>query len=368
MSLIGLSNEQKIIQSEIRKFTQAEVDPIAGEIDTAAKYPFDVIEKLDKLAFLGAIIPEKYGGAGLDTMSLCIIIEELARASASVAMIVAVHNCGVAYPLIRFGTPELKEAYLGKLASGTIGGCVFRSTLDVVNTFETSTVGSMVRVSGTSDFVINGVQASVFTIPVVLPERVCIGVFDLPLDVPREEQTLLGLRSAGIVRMKADKLDFPAGQVIGQDMNDRDPVVLTGAYSDIGFAAVSLGITQACYETALAYSRERKQFNRAICEFPMVREMLVDMKTRMDTARLLVYHAAQCYDCNERFEIAAHSARLLADAAAVFSGTTSVQVHGGYGYTKDYPVERYLRDAKAVQVIGRPEYEIKEQIAKELLS
>ncbi|MBN2621614.1 acyl-CoA dehydrogenase family protein, partial [candidate division WOR-3 bacterium] len=130
MSLIALSNEQKIIQSEIRKFTRAEVDPVASEIDAGAEYPSGVIEKLDKLAFLGAIIPEKYGGAGLDTMSLCIIIEELARTSASIAMLVAVHNCSVAYPLIRFGTPELQDTYLSKLASGTIGGCVLDSTLD----------------------------------------------------------------------------------------------------------------------------------------------------------------------------------------------------------------------------------------------
>jgi alkylation response protein AidB-like acyl-CoA dehydrogenase len=368
MALITLNNEQKIIQNEIRKFTRVEVEPIASEIDTAAEYPSGVIEKLDKLAFLGAIIPEKYGGAGLDTMSLCIIIEELARASASIAMIVAVHNCSVAYPLLGFGTSELQNVYLSKLASGTIGGCVLDSTLDAVNSFKTTAAGSMVQVSGISDFVLNGIQAGVFTMQLVLQDRQCIGVFDLPHDVTEEAHHLLGLRSAGITRMKAERFEYPLGNVINQGTNDQDISASTRAYSDIGCAAISLGIAEACCDTALAYSKERKQFNRAICEFPMIREMLVDMRIRTDTARLLVYNAAQSFDRNEKFERAAHSARLFADATAVFSGTTSVQVHGGYGYTKDYPVERFFRDAKAVQAIGRPDYEIKEQIAKELLS
>ncbi|MBN2621064.1 acyl-CoA dehydrogenase, partial [candidate division WOR-3 bacterium] len=233
---------------------------------------------------------------------------------------------------------------------------------------KTTATGSMVQVSGISDFVLNGIQAGVFTMQLVLQDRQCIGVFDLPHDVTKEAYRLLGLRSAGITRIKTEGFEYPLGNVINQGTDDQDISTSTRAYSDIGCAAISLGIAEACCDTALAYSKERKQFNRAICEFPMIREMLVDMRIRTDTARLLVYNAAQSFDRNEKFERAAHSARLFADATAVFSGTTSVQVHGGYGYTKDYPVERFFRDAKAVQAIGCPDYEIKEQIAKELLS
>jgi len=368
MSLCEFNQEQKIIQNEIKKFTQAEVDPVAGDIDKAAEFPGVVIEKLNKLGFLGAIIPEEYGGAGLDTMSLCVIIEELARASASVAMIIAIHNCFVAYPLIQYGTAQLKETYCKKLASGTIGGCVIHSTLDCISQFKTKMTDSKVQVSGVSDFVMNGAQAEVFLMPITKQDRECFAVFCGSEDLTKEQHQLLGLRSAGIVRMNAEKFEFPLNNVIDPDTDNSKFLGSIRAYKDIGLAAISLGIAEACYVAALAYSRERKQFNKTICEFPMVREMLVDMKTRIDTTRLLVYAAAQNLDQGANSPVPVYNARLFADETAVFSGTTSVQIHGGYGYTKDYPVERFFRDAKSVQVIGLPAYEIKEHIAKELLS
>jgi len=368
MALIELNSEQKIIQNEIRKFTQAEVEPIAADNDKKAEFSSTVLKKLSELGFLGAIIPDAYDGASLDTTSLCVIIEELARASASIAMVIAVQNCCVAYPLKVFGSTDLKERFLGKLATSTIGGYAMLSSLDKVRRFETSVADTRVNFSGVSDFVMNGAYAGVFAFPVIINDKACIGIHEGSDGMTIETHNLLGLRSAGIVRTQISQITIPVSDLIGFNGKEVEVNAAVMTYNNIGLAAISLGIAESCFQAALAYSKERKQFGRAICEFPMVREMLVDMRTRIDAARLLVYDAAQLCDNGGTFTVPANNARLFSDETAVFAGTTSVQVHGGYGYTRDYPVERYFRDAKSVQVIGMNAYEIKEQVAKEILS
>lgn len=368
MALVDFNNEQKIIQNEIRKFTQAEVEPIAGDVDKQGAFPTDVLKKLTDLGFMGAIIPDTYDGAGLDTTSLCIIVEEIARASASVAMVLSVHNCCVAYPLIKLGSTDQKNRFLKKLAVDTIGGCAMISKLDTVNRFTTTVRNSSVVLSGISDFVMNGAQAGIISTPVMVDNSMGMGFVEGTDGMIQETHNMLGLRSAGIVRMKTSEKILRNTDCILDSDGNHNPYASIMAYSNISFAAISLGIAESCFQAALAYSKDRKQFNRAICEFPMVREMLVDMRTRIDAARLLVYEAARLCDDNAAFGIAANNARLFSDETAVYAGTTSVQVHGGYGYTKDYPVERFFRDAKSIQVIGMHTYEIKEQIAKEILS
>lgn len=367
MTLIELNSEQKIIQSEIKKFAQAELDPISADIDKKAEFPHQVITKLSELGFLGAIIPDSYDGAGLDTTSLCVILEELARVSASVATVIAVHNCFVVYPLLLSGNEPVKDAYLSKLACGTIGACALRTKLDVYKKVDVKTTDGKLIVSGTSDFVLNSEQAGVFTLPITVDGKPRLIVFTAPEDFTREPYDMLGLRSAGIARILFPDTDIPKENVLGNKSKDTPVFTRTSAYGDIGFAAISLGIAESCLEAGIAYAKERKQFNRAICEFPMVREMLVDMKTRIDAARLLVFEAAKKCDQCTNFTVAAHNARLFSDETAVFAGTTSVQIHGGYGYIKDYPVERFFRDAKSIQVIGNSPHEIKEQIAEEIL-
>ncbi|UCC11033.1 MAG: acyl-CoA dehydrogenase family protein [candidate division WOR-3 bacterium] len=365
MSIV-FSNEQKLIHQEIRRFASAELNPIAGEIDKEAVFPGPIMKRLSDLGFLGILIPEEFSGAGLDAVSLCIILSQLARESASVGVAVAAHSCLVTYPILRYGTSECKRAQLPRLAGGEIGA--FGSQIDLDAQCSDLQIlkknGSNV-VDGSRMFVFNGETAQNFIVPIA-HEGHLFHLIQRDSTVLTEPQYLLGLRAAGIVkaRFKNTVLD---GTAFSELPNTANALRDLYAFADIGFSAVALGIAEACFDAAIAYSKERKQFKKAICEFPMVREMLVDMKGNIEAARLLVFESAQLYDRNDDFILAAHIARLHACAASVEAGTASVQIHGGYGYTKDYPVERYLRDAKSLQVLMRAPYETKAVIAKELL-
>ncbi len=365
MSVV-FSNEQKLILQEIRKFASAELNPIAGEIDKEAVFPGPLMKRLSDLGFLGVLIPEEFSGAGLDAVSLCIILSQLSRESASIGVAVAAHSCLVTYPVLRFGTSEFKNVQLPRLAGGEIDA--FGSQIDLDTQYSDLQIhkgnGSTI-VDGTRMFVFNGETAQNFIVPIA-QEGHLFHLIKKDSTVLTEPQYLLGLRAAGIVKAKF-KNTLSDDNAFGELPDTAAALRELYAFADIGFSAVALGIAEACLDAAITYSKERKQFKKAICEFPMVREMLVNMKGNIEAARLLVFEAAQLYDRNDDFILAAHIARLHACAASVEAGTTSVQIHGGYGYTKDYPVERYLRDAKSLQVLIRAPHETRAVIAKELL-
>jgi alkylation response protein AidB-like acyl-CoA dehydrogenase len=360
-----LSNEQKLIEHEIQKFASAELGPIAGEIDEKAVCPRDIIRKLTDLGFLGILIPEEFGGAGLDTVSLCIVLRELSRDCASVGVAVAAHSCLVTYPILRYASSDLKTEQLPGLAGGSIGAFSAVDLDDHEKNLEVRESDGTLFLSGTCRFVFNGEQASNFVVPAAHKGNLFHFV-GRDNTITTEPQYLLGLRAAGIVTARFNNTVLGGHALIdaaGATTALRDVY----AFADIGFAAVALGIAEACFDAAIEYSRGRRQFNRSICEFPMVQAMLVDMKKSIDAARLLVFEAARLCDSGNDFVTAAHVARLHACATAENAGTTSVQIHGGYGYTKDYPVERYFRDAKSMQVLIRPPHEITSVLAKELL-
>lgn len=363
---VDFSNEQKLIQHEIQKFASAELGPISGEIDKKAVFPVDIMQKLSHLGFLGTLIPEEFSGAGLDAVSLCIILGELSRDCASVGVAVAVHSCLVTYPILRYAPLELKREQLPGLARGEIGAFSPQIGLDGLDeNLEIRKKNGGFVVSGTRSFVFNGEQARNVIVPIA-HEGHFFHVIQKDNTILTKQQYLLGLRAAGIVETQ-----FNSSIMGGHAFIDLSGAATTlrdiYAFADLGFAAVALGIAKACLDAAIDYSKERRQFKKAICEFPMVQAMLVDMKKDIDAARLLVFEAARLCDRGKDFIMAAHIARLHTCAAAVNAGTTSVQIHGGYGYTKDYPVERYLRDAKSLQVLMRPPHEMKAVIAKELL-
>jgi alkylation response protein AidB-like acyl-CoA dehydrogenase len=363
---VDFSKEQKLIQHEIQKFASAVLSPISSEIDKNAVFPVDIMQKLSDLGFMGILIPEEFNGAGLDAVSLCIILSELSRESASVSVAVAVHSCLVSYPILRFAPSELKKKQLPSLARGEIGAFSPQIGLDGHDAdLEIHEHSDGFVIDGTRLFVFNGEKAHIFLVPVAHDGHL---FHVIPKDgtVLTEPQYLLGLRAAGIVKTRFNNsvlgshafIDLPGEATALRDVY---------AFADLGFSAVALGIAESCLSAAIAYSKERRQFKKAICEFPMVQAMLVNMKNGIEAARLLIFHAARLCDRSDDFVMAAHIARLHACAAAVNAGTTSVQIHGGYGYTKDYPVERYLRDAKALQVLIRPPHETNAVIAKELL-
>ena len=368
MPLIQFNSEQKMIQNEVRKFALSELEPIASDIDKESIFPTDIVKKLAELGLSSLIIPEKYGGADLDTTCLCIAVEELAKVSASVSLILAVNNCLVAYPMIKYGVESTKAQYLGQLSKGDVGGYVVETGFESnERKIEQQEKEGVVSIAGLFDFVLNGEAANFIVLPVEIEEGKTIFIFDKKTNNGISKHRILGMRAAGIVSLKFKPACLISGKHLAAPQESRQVLQDIQNYSDIIFSAISLGIAEASYDAAIRYSKERRQFGRAICEFPMVQEMLVDMKTKITASRFLVYDAAAKADTDQVFALSAHIARLFASQAAVSCGLNAIQVHGGYGYTKEYPVERHMRDAKTIQLLSATPIDLKSVLAKELL-
>jgi len=369
MSLINLNNEQKLIQNEVRKFAAAELEPMASEIDNSAVFPIEIIKKLSDLGLSSVIIPEKYGGAALDTTSLCIVLEELSKASASIGTILVVNNCLVAFPLIHYAPEEKKGYYLQRLSQGEIGAFSADPEIDVPDRkFECREMDGNYMISGKRDFVLNGETANFFIMQVSLSNGKGLYIFDNNKGIKCTKHDILGMRAAGITGLEFKDITLMSDTCILSGNRAEEGFQRLRDYANIGFSAVSLGIAEAAYDASIKYSKERRQFGRAICEFPMVQEMLVAMKSRFEAARFFTYEAAVQCDRGQDYSLNASIARLQSSEAAVFSGIKAIQVHGGYGYIKDYPVERYLRDAKVLQVLRQTPHDLKSEIAKGLLA
>ncbi|HEC78829.1 MAG TPA: hypothetical protein ENI34_06765 [candidate division WOR-3 bacterium] len=369
MALINFNNEQKLIENEIRKFAQNELEPLSAEIDKEGVFPAELIKKLFDLGFFNPSIPEKYGGAGLDATSLCIILEELSRVCASIGTIIVANNCLVSYPLMKYAPLEKKEHYLGRLGRGEIGAYSTLPQFDSENNeMELKKANESVVIRGKRSFVLNGEAGDIFVLPFSSAEKISLCIFNKTDGVELNKQNILGLRAAGITTFETAGIELSLTDCVCCDVTVEDFFKEVQAFASIGFSAVLLGIAEAAYDNSVKYSKERKQFKRAICEFPMVQQMLVDMKTRITALRLMVYEAAKKFDCGEPYVMAAYLARLYAGEAAVFAGTNSIQIHGGYGYTKDYPVERFLRDAKSLQVLELLPMEAVTRSVKEILA
>lgn len=369
MGLFDMSSEQKLIKTEVRKFTSAVLEPVASDIEKEGRVPSEIIKKLAQMGLFGLTISEEYGGSGLDALSLCVALQELSKSCASVAMVVAVNNCLVAYPLAKYGSDELKKDYLKLLPDGGTGGYVPCSDLEVAGKecsldFEADSR----HVSGKLDIVLNGASADFFVIPVksgngttqYIVNRDTPGLNLFPVQT-------MGMRAAGVAGLEFQRSELKEDQcLIGQD-DGLAAIQSVRDYACIAFSAIALGLAEAALEASVKYSKERKQFGRPICAFPMVQNMLAEMKIRMEKSRLLVYEAASTFDSGEDYAMKARVAFLTSGEGSVFAGLDAIQIHGGYGYTKDYPVERYFRDAKTLQALGGVSADIKSKIAEEIL-
>lgn len=369
MGLIQFNNEQKLIQNEIRKFATAEIEPVADEIEKNGIFPSDIIKKLSDLGFLSLITPEQYDGSELDTTSVCIVIEELSKVCASVGAILVVNTYFIAFPLIKYGRESQKDTFLTRISKGENGGFICESDIESPDEkIKIKKQDSSYIISGNREFVLNGEAANFFLFPVTLSNGK--GIYLLARERFGQglvKQNVLGLRASGISSLQFKDLELKAedllisveqGTTIYADMRD---------YANIGFSAVLIGIAQAALDVSVRYSKERVQFGRPICKFPMVQEMLAEMKVKIEAGRHLVYAAAAKCDQAENYALASKAARLFCNELAVFAGDRAVQIHGGYGYLRDYPVERYLRDAKALQVLEATQFMLKSDIAGELL-
>ena len=374
-----LTEEQKLLKQTIRDFAETQIAPGAAERDEAARFPTELIPKMAELGLFGIMIPQEYGGAGLDTLSAAIIGEELARVDAAIALIVASHNSLCAAHILNFGSEMQKQKYLPSLARGEkLGAWALTEPGSGSDAAALKTRATLEEehwvLSGEKQFITQGSTAGVYVIMTSTePSQGKRGISAFiaesgtaGLRVGKIENKL-GVRASDTVAVQIEDARVPKANLLGQLNGSFDDVLKVLQGGRVGIGAMAVGIAQGAFEESIKYARMRKQFGKPIAEFEAIQWMLADMATEIDAARLLVYRAAQLKDRGMPFVTAASEAKLYAAEAAMRSTTKAIQIHGGYGYIKDYPVERYFRDAKICE-IGEGTSEIQRMIiAKELL-
>lgn len=369
MGLLKTSNEQKLIKSEVKKFTATELEPFASDIEKDCRIPSRVLQKVSQMGLFALTIPEKYGGSGLDMTSLCVALEELSKSCASLGIMVAANNCLIGNLLANHVTTGIKEECLRKLAGGGIGGYAPYSDLQIVGkeqALESDAGGQYF--SARFDIVLNGAVADFNIVPVKSDRGTALYLFDKDsTGIATISTVTMGMHSAGIIGLEFKKVALDGNKCLVTAENGLHAIQSVLDTARIAFAAIALGISEAALQGSIKYAKERVQFGRAISEFPMVQEMLAEMKQRVDQSRFLVFEAASRVDSQEDYVMNARLACLTSCEGAVFNGLKAIQIHGGYGYIKDYPVERYFRDAKSLQLLGETPADLRISIAKELL-
>ncbi len=368
---LALTDEQQMIQAMAREFAESEIRPIAEEIDRDARFPHETVKRMGELGLMGIAIPERWGGSGADAVSYAVALTEIARQCASHAVVMSVNNSLYCDPVYKFGSDAQRARFLTPFAQGHQIGC-FALTEPQAGSDATNQHTLAVRdgdhyvLDGRKAFVTNGREASVALvfcqtdrakahhgISAFLVEKGTPGFL-----VPKTEDKL-GIRASDTAEFVFEGCRVPAANRLGEEGMGFKIAMAALDGGRIGIASQALGIAQGAYERALAYAKERQSFGVPISEHQMVQWMLADMATAIEGARLLILKAAALKDAGEPFGPAAAMAKLFASETAMKVTTDAVQVHGGYGFIKEYQVERYFRDAKITQI-----YEGTSQIQK----
>jgi alkylation response protein AidB-like acyl-CoA dehydrogenase len=372
--------EQIQLRKAVREFAESEIGPHVMEWDEAQTFPLEVVRKLGKLGYMGSIFPEELGGSGLGYIEYAIIIEELSRVDGSVGIIVAAHTSLCSNHIYKMGTDEQRARYLPRLATGEWIGC-WSLTEPEAGSDAAGTRTNAVRdeagewvINGSKTFTTNAHYADVCVAMAVTDRSAAqhgISAFLIDKGTPGfrcgKKENKLGLRASATGEVIFENCRLGANQLLGK-LNDgfvASLKVLDGGR--ISIAALSIGMAQGAYDAALRYSKLRKQFGRPISEFQAIQHKLVDMAVDLDAARLLNYRAAWMLDHGQRVTRESAMSKLFASEAAVRIAGEAVQIHGGYGFIKDYPVEKFYRDVKLC-TIGEGTSEIQRLvIARQLL-
>jgi alkylation response protein AidB-like acyl-CoA dehydrogenase len=357
----SLSADQREIQALARDFAEAEIEPNAATWDREHGFPLELFGKLAEPGLLGVCIPEEYGGAGADFLSYILVLEELSRADAGVGVTVAVHTSAVTLPILTFGTDEQRSRFVPPLARGEAIGAFALTEPEAgsdAGSLRTAAVanGDGWSISGSKQWITNGSFAST----VLLFARTELdtpgpkGVSAFILDgeqvrVTRVEEKL-GLNSSATVDLVVEGVEVGRDRLLHEEGKGFTVAMATLDGGRIGIAAQALGIAQAAYDTARAYALERRQFGRRISDFQAIQWKLADMATEIDAARLLVYRAAWLKQEGRPHTEEGAKAKLFASEMARRQTAEAIQILGGYGYTKEFPVERYYRDAKITEI------------------
>jgi len=376
----AVSSEREAILETLRQFCEAEIRPHVLEWDERQHFPREAFRKLGELGFLGTIFPEEYGGAGLSTRDYAAIVEEIARVDGSVALALAAHTSLGSSHIFRFGTEAQRRAYMPRLTSGewlaAWGLTEAEAGSDSGGTKTTAVrEGDRWVLNGSKNFITNASVAGVAVLMAVTDRaagRHGISSFIVELDNPGirvgKKENKLGMRASDTCTLVMEDCRIPLSHLLGREGDGfvNSMKILDGGR--ISIAALAVGIARGAYEAALAYARERRQFGRPICEFEAIQFYLAEMATDIDAARLLTERAAAAKDAGEAVPRLSAQAKLFASEMAVRACDRALQIHGGYGFIKDFPVEKYYRDVKLC-TIGEGTSEIQKLvIAKSLLS
>ena len=351
-----------MIQQMVRDFAQNEIEPIVAEYEAEGRFPEEVIKGLGDLGILGMTVPKEYGGDGSDTVAYTVAVEEISRACASTGIAVSVNNSLACYPLLTFGTEEQKQEHLVPIASGkALGsyGLTEPSAGSDAAMLQTTAVadGDGYVINGVKHFITNATVAEVYIVFAV--EDRSKGTRGISSFILRKGdpgftfgtiEDKLGIRASIQAELVFENCRVPADRRLGDSGKGFKIAMMTLDVGRIGVASQALGIAQACLDKSIQFANEREQFGKTIGKQGAIQETLANMATQVEASRRLVRYAGWCKDQGRPFSKEAAMAKLHASETAMWAATKAIQVHGGYGYIKDYPVERYFRDAKITEI------------------
>ncbi|HEV2340399.1 MAG TPA: acyl-CoA dehydrogenase [Candidatus Acidoferrales bacterium] len=359
---LGLTEEQKLLQRTVHDFAESEVKPLAKELDETGHFPRETIRKAAELGLTGVAFPEENGGAAMDHVCYAIMIEEISRVCASTGVILSVQNSLYCDPVYRFGTEEQKKKFLTPYARGEKIGCYALTEPQAGSNaaaLRTKAVlkGDKYIVNGTKAWITNGGAADAAIVYTNTdPEKGEKGITALVIEkgtpgfAAGKEEKKLGINATACCELSFTDCAVPAANRIGNEGDGYKVALSTLDGGRIGIAAQATGIAQGAFEAALAYAQQRQAFGHPIADFQAIQFMLADMATEIDAARLLVRKAAWKQDSGARFTMEASIAKLFASEMATRVAHKAIQIHGGYGYSREYPVERAYRDARITEI------------------
>lgn len=358
----NFTDEQKLLKKLYKEFTENEVEPIAGEIDEEERFPVETVEKMKNNGMLGIPFPKKYGGQGGDNQAYTMLVEELSKACGTTGVVVSAHTSLCCAPIYEFGTEEQKQKYLVPLAKGeklgAFGLTEANAGTDAAGQ-QTKAVldGDHYILNGSKIFITNAANADIFIVMAMTDKSKGtrgISAFIVEKDYEGfsigKKELKMGIRGSATCELIFEDVKVPKENLLGREGKGFSIAMKTLDGGRIGIAAQALGIAQGAIDETVKYVKERKQFGRSIAKFQNTQFQLADMQTKVDAARLLVYRAAFNKDNKLPYSNEAAMAKLYASEVSMEVTTKAVQLHGGYGYTREYPVERMMRDAKITEI------------------
>jgi alkylation response protein AidB-like acyl-CoA dehydrogenase len=366
-ALFPLNEEQIMIRDTTRDFAQKEIAPIAAKFDESGEFPYETIKKMGALGLMGIEVPEEYGGAGMDTLSYVLALEEISKADAAHGVVMSVNNSLYCHGILKFGTEEQKQKFLKPVAAGQAIGAY--SLTEPMSGSDSGTMksravreGDFYILNGRKLWVTSGPVADfVLVFMVTNPEKKQKGISAFLVDarntagfVRGKKEPKLGIRASATSELIFENCRVPAANRLGEEGAGFKIAMTVLDVGRIGIGSQALGIAEAAYEASVAYAREREAFGQKIGEFQGIGFKIADMKTRIEASRLLIYNAAMAKErskkTGERFTLQSSMAKLFASETAMFCAHAALQIHGGMGYSKELPVERYFRDAKITEI------------------